>query len=86
MAHANRRGGEQFVGVPQTGDPLGQGFVEIGDYAVARMAPAEFERLIASVRNAESAEASAGHPSPGQGRTMSDQAGHEGASPTGPTS
>ena len=56
-AHAGGRGDERLVGVPRVGDLVGRGAVEVGDYAVARMAPVDFERLIATVRNADSTSA-----------------------------
>jgi hypothetical protein len=84
-ARANRCRDEHLAGVPQAGDMVGRGAAEIGGYALARMGPAEFGRFIASVRNADSADASSRHPSAGRGRRMSDQARHSGASPTGPT-
>ena len=73
-ARAETRADEQLAGVPRLGDLVGRGAAEIGEYAVACMGPAEFERLIGAVRNADSADASPRRPSAGRGRRMSDQA------------
>ena len=82
-AGANRRK-DDLVGVPRAGDLVGRGAVEIGEYAVARMGPTEFERFIASVRSADSAQPSPRRAPAGWGRRMSDQPRHAEPAPTGP--
>jgi hypothetical protein len=81
-ARARGRVDEHLVGVPRVGDLVGRGAVEIGDYPIARMGPAEFERFIASVGSADRVVAS---PVRETGRRMSDRTTDPGASPTGPT-
>jgi hypothetical protein len=72
-ARATGRLDEHLVGVPRVGDLVGRGDVEIGEYAVARMGPLEFAQFIASIRGADSADASSRDRSAGRGRRMSDQ-------------
>jgi len=60
-----RRLDERLVGVPQVGDLVGHEAVELGDYAVARMAPGEFEQFIASIRDNAPADAAPRRPSAG---------------------
>jgi hypothetical protein len=75
---------ESLVGVPQTGDLVGLSGGVIGLYAVARMAPGEFERFVSALRNGGAADAAALAPAERRGRRMSDPARGRSGSPAGP--
>jgi hypothetical protein len=84
-ARAARRSDEPLIGVPHTGDLVGPSEVAIGQFAVARMAPWEFERFISAVRNGDAADAAALAPAEQRGRRMGDGVRGGGGAQAGPT-